>query len=76
VGYALFVLVTGFVLLPVSFAGFLVLMAGGSAAFLVISARKTEGGIGWRCGKKGRAPSNGRNPQQRGKVNDVHEVPG
>ena len=48
-GYVLIVTLAGAFLLPVSAIGFAAIMIGATAAFLLISARKTEGGWHWRC---------------------------
>lgn len=56
--YVALVTGAGLAVLPVSVVGFVALMAGATAAFLLIAARKTEGGWRWRggCGRSEVAP--------------------
>jgi hypothetical protein len=59
-GYTLIAAASGAFLLPVSAIGFAAVMIGATAAFLLISARKTEGGWRWRCGREAPAASSSR----------------
>ena len=59
-GYMLIAIASGTFLLPVSAIGFGAVMVGATLAFLLIAARKTEGGWRWRCGREAPAASSSR----------------